>query len=243
MVNETSPDLKNESIRVSASHRRRVAFYGGSFDPVHNGHVAIAHALIDQFELDEFVFLPAFHAPHKKRKKPTSAYDRFAMLCMVTNREPNIRVSKLEIELPERPYSVETLPRLNALYPDDTIFFVMGADSWMDITTWKEWEKVLGLTDHIVVTRPGYPVTTEHVTDEIRERIVDLSVPRVTTSSSFLGEKQTAGNRHNIYLTDSVNLDISATAIRQKIRDNDTSWQNDVPVEVANYLEKYQIYS
>ena len=237
MVNEIAPTSK---IAV-----RRVAFYGGSFDPVHKGHIAIAHALIGQFELDEFVFLPAFHAPHKKRKKPTSSYDRYAMLCLVTASDPSVSVSKLEIELPERPYSVETLPRLNSLFPNDEIFFVMGADSWMDITSWREWETVLGLTNHIVVTRPGHPISTEHVTDEIRSRIVDLMAEkRPIGSASSHVEQRTANNQHRtIYLTDSVNIDISATEIRRKIRENDTSWRSDVPVEVANYIEKYQIYN
>jgi len=60
---------------------RRIAFYGGTFDPPHRGHLAIAETLLKEFDLDEFIFLPAFHAPHKTRTKPTSAYDRFAMLC------------------------------------------------------------------------------------------------------------------------------------------------------------------
>ncbi|MBP7375183.1 MAG: nicotinate-nucleotide adenylyltransferase [Pyrinomonadaceae bacterium] len=237
MVNENAPTLEIED--------RRVAFYGGSFDPVHNGHVAIAHALITQFNLDEFVFIPAFHAPHKKRKKPTSSYDRYAMLCIVTVNDPNISVSKIEIELPERPYSVETLPRLNSLYPSDEIFFVMGADSWMDITSWREWETVLSLTNQIVVTRPGHPISTDHVTDEIRSRIVDLRSEGPPLRSVFSHiEQRTTNNQHRtIYLTDSVNLDISATEIRQKIRDLDGSWRSDVPVEVANYIEKYQIYN
>lgn len=221
---------------------KRIAYYGGSFDPVHNGHLAIAHALLEQFELDEFVFLPAFHAPHKKRKRPTSAYDRYAMLCLITENEPNISVSKIEIEQPERPYSVETLPRLNALYPDDTIFFVMGADSWMDITTWRDWETVLSLTNHVVVTRPGYSVTTEHVTNEIRSRIVDLRVD-AKAEPRPAGRPPSHKEQRNIYMTDAVNLDVSATKIRQKIRENDSTWRNEVPVEVANYIEKYQIYS
>ncbi len=79
---------------------KRIAFYGGSFDPAHNGHLAISRAIVEQFELDEFVFIPAFHAPHKVRLKPTSAYDRYAMLCIATENSPNISVSKIEIEVP-----------------------------------------------------------------------------------------------------------------------------------------------
>ena len=214
--------------------RRRIAFYGGSFDPVHNGHVAVAHALREQFDLDEFVFIPAFHAPHKRRSKPTSAYDRFAMLCLISQNEPQMRVSRIEIEMPERPFSVETLARLNSELPDDDIFFVIGADSWMEITSWREWEKVLTMANHIVVTRSGFEITSTHVTDEIRSRIVDLR---------HKSGQRAADDAPAIYFTDAVHVDVSATDIRRKIRAGDTSWRADVPIEVAKYIEKYQIYS
>ena len=229
---------------------KRIAFYGGSFDPVHRGHLAIACALLDQFKLDEFVFVPAFHAPHKLRKRPTSAYDRYAMLCLVTQNEPKIRVSKMEIEMPERPYSVETLTRLNGKHPNDEIYFVMGADSWMEITAWHEWEKVLSLSNHIVVTRPGVEIGFSHVTDEIGTRIVDLR--KGEEGMRGRGEEKSEpgavatgfpSNPQSIYITDAVNLDISATEIRCRIRENDPEWHKDVPDEVANYIEKYQIYN
>ena len=215
---------------------KKIAFYGGSFDPPHRGHLAIANALLGRFELDEFVFIPAFHAPHKVRLTPTSAYDRYAMLCLITQNEPKISVSKMEIEMPERPYSVQTLRRLYAERPDDEIFFVMGADSWMDILTWREWEKVLTMTNIIVVTRPDVEIRFGHVTDEIRNRVIDLRT-RPTD------ERSTTNNEASIFVTDAVNLDISATEIRRKMRDKDPSWREDVPAEVANYVEKYQIYS
>ena len=214
---------------------QRIAVYGGSFDPPHKGHVAIANALVEQFGLDEFVFIPAFHAPHKVRLEPTSAYDRYAMLCLITAETPSISVSKMEIEMPERPYSVETLTRLNAERPNDEIFFVMGADSWMDIKTWREWEKVLSLSNHIVVNRPGYEILTTHVTDEIRDRIVDL---RQQGHGKIEND-----TRKRIFITDAVDQDISATDIRNKIRNSDQMWRTDVPAEVATYIEKYQIYS
>jgi nicotinate-nucleotide adenylyltransferase len=214
---------------------RRIAFYGGTFDPVHNGHIEIARAVTRAFRLDEFVFIPAFHAPHKIRQKPTSAYDRYAMLCLATREEKTLSVSKMEIELPEKPYSVETLSRLNIEFPDDELFFVMGADSWMDIKTWKDWERVLTLTNQIVITRPGFEVDTSHVTEAIRMRILDL---RSASADSFEsnGEK-------NIYFTDLVNMNVSATEVRRKIREDDKSWKAQVPPEVAIYIEKYQIYN
>lgn len=213
--------------------RKKIAFYGGSFDPVHRGHIAIADKIVELFDLDQFVFIPAFHAPHKRTKVPTSAYDRYAMLCLETQGRGDISVSRMEFDMPERPFSVETLGRLNNMYPDDQIFFVMGADSWMEITTWREWVKVLSLTDHIVVTRPGYEIGFGHVTDEIRDRIVDLRG----------GVKpETDSDVNHIFITDAVSIDISATEIREKIANNDAAWRDDVPGEVANYIEKYQIY-
>ncbi len=218
---------------------KRIAFYGGSFDPVHRGHLAIAHALLAQFKLDEFVFVPAFHAPHKLRKQPTSAYDRYAMLCLVTQKETKLSVSKMELEMPERPYSVETLTRLNTEHLDDEMFFVMGADSWMEITTWREWEKVLSLTNHIVVTRPGVEISFSHVTDDIKRRIVDRRDPIDAKTQS----SKDAMNDNHIFITNLVNIDVSATDIRRRIRENELSWHKDVPADVANYIEKYQIYN
>ncbi len=223
---------------------KRIAFYGGSFDPLHNGHLTIAHALSEQFELDEFVFIPAFHAPHKKDKKPTSAFHRFAMLVLATNDESKIKVSKMELDVPEKPYSFETLERLKTELPDVQIFFVMGADSWQEITTWREWEKVLTLVNIIIVTRPDYEIGFSHITDEIRERIIDLrgKFPAKAQSRKGNEKSQIPNPKSQIYITDAVQIDVSATEIRQKIRENTDDWHKDVPKEVAKYLEKYQIY-
>lgn len=214
---------------------KRIAFFGGSFDPPHHGHLAIAHALLREFELDEFVYVPAFHAPHKRDKKPTSPFYRYAMLALATNDEPRITVSKIELDVPERPYSVETLGRLKRDLPDERIFFVIGADSWMEIATWREWQTVLTMVDIIVVTRPVYAIGTDHVTDQIRERIVDLR-----------GEDGVGGiiatRSPAIFFTDAVRVDISATEIRQRVREADASWRSDVPHEVAKYIEKYELY-
>jgi nicotinate-nucleotide adenylyltransferase len=214
---------------------KRIAFYGGSFDPVHLGHLAIARELIRHFSLDEFVFIPAFHAPHKLERKPTSAFHRFAMLCVATNDDLNIKVSTIEIELPEKPFTVETLPRLKAAFTNTEIFFVMGADSWQDILTWREWEKVLLMTNHIVVSRPGYEIGFAHVSDVVRDRIVDL---RGNDSAFFLPESR---ERH-IFITDAVNMQISATAIRRQIRESTPGWRDELSDAVAKYIEKYQIY-
>ncbi len=225
-------DISQPNPRVSVSPRLRVAFYGGSFDPIHNGHVQIAQKLTELFELDEFVFIPAFHAPHKKEKKPTSAFHRYAMLSLATQNEAKIKVSKMELDLPEKPYTIETLSKLKAELPAAKIFFVMGADSWADITTWREWEKVLTLVNIIVVTRPPIEIGFSHITPDIQAKIIDLR-------GKINFELET---EDRIYITDAVSLEISATEIRNKIREQSNDWQNDVPNEVAKYIEKYKIY-
>lgn len=216
---------------------RKIAFYGGSFDPPHNGHLQIAHRMSELFGLDEFVFVPAFHAPHKKDKKPTSAFHRFAMLALATKDEPDLIVSKIELDVPERPYSVETLSTLKLELSDDRIFFVMGADSWTDITTWREWERVLTIVDVIVVTRPDYEIGFDHVTDRVRSRVVDL---RGLADIGPALERSERGS--SIFFTDAVRIDVSATEIRAKIRRGETGWIDDVPAEVAKYVEKYELY-
>ena len=228
---------------------KRIAFYGGSFDPVHRGHMAVAEKLAEVFELDEFVFIPAFHAPHKLDRKPTSAFHRYAMLCLATSEKQKVKVSTIELELPEKPFTVETLERLKSQFPEDHIFFVMGADSWQDIQTWREWEKVLLMTNHIIVARPGYEMDFSHVTDEVRKRIVDLreGVSGFKSQGSSRERPETLNlkletNGERIYITDAVSLDISATDIRNRIRDAASDRQKDVPDEVAKYIEKYQIY-
>jgi nicotinate-nucleotide adenylyltransferase len=215
---------------------KRIAFYGGSFDPLHNGHLTIAHALSEVFALDEFVFIPAFHAPHKKDKRPTSAFHRFAMLAIATNDEMQIKVSKMELDVPERPFTVETLTHLKSELTGTAIFFVMGADSWADITTWREWEKVLTLVNIIVVTRPDYEIGFSHVTEEIRDRIIDLRKPENKIQSEIQNPKS------KIYITDAVQIDVSATEIRQKIKERSNDWHEDVPQAVAKYIEKYDLY-
>jgi nicotinate-nucleotide adenylyltransferase len=140
----------------------------------------------------------------------------------------------MEIDEPEQPYSVQTLTRLRSELPGSEIFFIIGADSWIDITTWHRWEEVLALCNHIVVTRPGFPISFDHVTPAIRQRIVDVR-----------GKSEVPGKHDElkIFVTDAANIDVSATRIRQKIREQNGSWKTEVPEEVAKYIEKYQIYS
>lgn len=227
--------MKNRLLvpEMNNSLKSRIAFYGGSFDPVHLGHLTIAEKLVELFNLDEFVFIPAFHAPHKLDKKVSPAFHRYAMLALATNDTAQIKISTIELDAPERPFTIETQTKIKAEIGAETqIFFVIGADSWLEITTWREWENVLTTTNIIVVTRPDYELTFSHVTDEIRSRIVDVR-----------GAKQFEIEENNrIYITDAVNLDISASEIRQNVNRGNDDWKKSVPPEIINYIEKYKLY-
>jgi nicotinate-nucleotide adenylyltransferase len=225
---------------------RRIAFYGGSFDPPHNGHLKIARKLSELFALDEFVFIPAFHAPHKKDKKPSSAFHRFAMLSLMTNDKPEMRISKMELDAPEKPYTHETQTKLKRRLKGEKIFFVIGADSWQEINTWREWERVLTLTNIIVVTRPGSEIGFSHVTEKIRKRIIDFREKVSNSKFQVPIQKPETQNLKpetlRIYITDAVNLDVSSTKIRRKIYARENDWDKLVPRAVAKYIEKYELY-
>jgi nicotinate-nucleotide adenylyltransferase len=222
--------------------RRRIALYGGTFDPVHAGHLAVARGLLLLFALDEVLFIPAYVAPHKRDRRVSPALDRHAMLALATQGEEHFRVSTVELAAPERPYTVNTLSSFcERLGGSARLFFVMGADSWEEITTWREWERVLTLTDHLVVTRPGYELSTGHVTPEIRERVVDVRGQTREQVARALEETEGRGTR--IYLTDAAGVDAAATDIRGAVARG--AWDELgalVAPPVAEYIRKYGLY-
>lgn len=213
---------------------RRVAIYGGTFDPVHNGHVEVARRVLQLFELDEVIFVPACVPPHKRNANITSAFHRFAMLALATEQDQKLLVSTIELEAPELPYAVETVERMKN--DSERLFFMIGADSWAEISTWHEWQKLLAMCDLIVASRPGYPINLSlpaeaEVTDlrdldakAVRERLVTVDRPRV-------------------FLTNAAMVDVSATQSRAAAKSNEPgALRAMVPPAVATYIEKYDLY-
>lgn len=222
------------------ARRRRVALYGGTFDPVHAGHTGVARGLLKLFALDEVLFIPAYVAPHKRERRVSPAHDRYAMLALATQGEARFRVSAVELSAPERPYTVETLSSFRERAGESVrLFFVMGADSWEEITTWREWERVLTLTDTIVVTRPGYELPTAHVTGEIRSRVIDVrSRTREEVESEL--EKSEASR---VFLSDASNVEASATEVRAAVERGESNKLDAlVAPAVADYIKKYGLY-
>jgi nicotinate-nucleotide adenylyltransferase len=202
--------------------------------------MAVAHGLSKIFALDEVLFIPAYVAPHKRKESVSPALHRYAMLALATQNEERFRVSTIELDAPEKPYTFETLQRMQEEWGHEAqLFFVMGADSWTEITTWREWERVLALSNHIVVSRPGYELSREHVTPAVREKIVDLS----GMSTERAANEIESGEGLKIYVTDTVNIDVSATAIRRAAREGrEADWLDLVSLPVAEYIRKYGLY-
>src|SRR4030095_4051367 len=136
----------------------RIAIYGGTFDPVHYGHLTVAKKSIELFDITRLLFVSARHAPHKLEREVTSSLHRHAMLVLATQDEPQMFVSTFELEDPSRRYTIDTLEHFKHQFSDAELFFLMGADSWSEIETWREWNRLTEMANLIVVTRPGYTV-------------------------------------------------------------------------------------
>ena len=195
---------------------KRIALYGGTFDPVHVGHLEIARRVAELFEIDRVIFIPAQMAPHKVGRPVTEPIHRYAMLALATQDDPRLVVSTFELDDPDRRYTVDTVAHFQRELDESIeLFFIMGADSWSEITTWREWERLLAITNHIVVTRPGYEPSTAHV----------------------------GAHADRVFFTDVVMNDVSATNIRRLASEGRyEELVNLLPGPVLEYVKKYGIY-
>jgi nicotinate-nucleotide adenylyltransferase len=213
---------------------RRVAIYGGTFDPVHIGHVEVARGVLQLFELDEVLFVPACVPPHKSGI--SSAFHRFAMLALATAHHARLRLSTIELDEPNRPYAVDTVERLQTEIGSSRLFFMIGADSWSEITTWHEWQRLLKMCDLIVVTRPGYELSGN--VPEVANVVDGRGMSRQEISELLSSD---GGPR--VFLTDVAMVDVSATKIRAAARSVEMEKLREmVPAPVASYIEKYKLY-
>ncbi len=214
----------------------RAAIYGGTFDPVHKGHLEVARRVLELFELEEVLFVPACVPPHKSAI--SSVFHRFAMLALATEQDARLRISTVELDKPERPYAVDTVERMQiAMGAHRHLFFMIGADSWSEITTWHEWQRLLRMCDVIVVTRPGYELSGKIPPGAAQ--VVDV---RGMTQPE-ISEVLTCDSGPRTFFTDAAMMDISATAIRASARAGEGAQLGEmVPSAVANYIEKYELY-
>ncbi|HKG47822.1 MAG TPA: nicotinate-nucleotide adenylyltransferase [Pyrinomonadaceae bacterium] len=213
---------------------KRIALYGGTFDPVHTGHLEIARRVSPLFEIEKVIFIPAQLAPHKIGRPVTHPIHRYAMLALATQNDPQLSISTYELDAPDRRYTVDTVEHFQQALADSTeLFFIMGADSWSEITTWREWERLLTMINHIVVDRPGYEPAASDV-GAVSERVVDLRGGQSPPQ---------AGRATKIFFTDVVTEDVSATNIRRVASEGRINELTGLlPGPVLEYITKYGIY-
>jgi nicotinate-nucleotide adenylyltransferase len=194
---------------------RRVGVMGGTFDPIHHGHLVAAEEARWQFGLDRVVFVPTGQ-PWQKAAGVSDAEDRYLMTVIATASNPAFSVSRLEIDSPGPTYTVDTLRRLRAeLDPDVRLFFVTGADAVLQILTWKDPDEVLALAELIAATRPGHDLA------DLAEKV-----------------PAAAGRVHPMRIPA---LAISSTEIRARVAAG-APIQYLVPEGVARYIEKRGLY-
>src|SRR5437588_4970018 len=148
--------------RTAAKHHpRRIALFGGSFDPIHSGHLVVARAADRRFNFDEIHFIPASRPPHKLKQHLAPFPHRYAMVALASTEHPHFVPSLAEagedFSGAQLHYSVDTVRYFRHAYhgAGDRIFFIIGADAFLDIPMWKEYESLLGLCDFIIANRPG----------------------------------------------------------------------------------------
>lgn len=175
----------------------RLGIMGGTFDPIHNGHLVTAEQACDELNLDLILFIPAGSPAFKQNRHVSSAEDRFAMTLLATAANPKFMASRLEIERAGITYTADTLQALRAYYSENVeLFFITGADALLEIVTWKDAEKLATMATFVGATRPGYDLQKIQATiqkSQIPFSIRALEVPALAISSSELRARQGAG--------------------------------------------------
>jgi len=182
----------------------RLGIMGGTFDPIHYGHLVTAEEALVQFNLDRVLFMPTGNPALKRDRAVTPAEDRYLMVVVATASNPDFDVSRLEVDRPGPTYTVDTLQALRAEYgPSTELFFITGADAVWEIVGWKDAEQVASLATFIAATRPGYDLDaarTAHEGEATGFRIEYIEVPALAISSTDL-RSRLAERRTIRYLT------------------------------------------
>ncbi len=173
----------------------RIGLFGGSFDPVHMGHLLAASESADRLQLDEVQFVTAARPPHKRPVAPPEA--RHEMVVLATIRDPRFRASRLELDHPGPSFTVDTLRRAARTWPGAKLFFITGADAYRDLASWREPEALPLLAQMVAVSRPGYDLS--QIDPFFRERVLAIEIPGYDISSTEI-RRRTAEGRSVRYL-------------------------------------------
>jgi len=208
-------------VKLKNKQLNRIAIMGGTFDPIHYGHLVTAEAVRTRYNFDRVIFIPSGIPPHKTGVKVTSSEHRYTMVQLATASNPYFQVSRMEIDRHGSTYTIDTVKELRSVLGSSLdIYFITGADAVLEILTWKNASELLSMCNFIAVTRPGYDRSV--LEDKVREL-------------------KEAFNSH-IMITDVPAFNISSTEIREKAASK-VSIKYLVPESVEQYIKKYNLYN
>lgn len=211
----------------------RLGILGGTLDPVHIGHIETALAAREALALDRLLLLPSRVPPHKPQQPSASPFHRFAMAALAVNGMDGFEVSDIELQLPGPSYTAETLDRFgrSGLRPSQ-LFFIIGADAFAEIASWRRYPEVLDLANFVVVSRPGFD----------GERIA-VRVPALASRIAAAGDSRTIGaGRTQIFLLPAQTPDISSTDIRRRLQAGEPV-AGLVPDLVERHIRQHGLYT
>jgi nicotinate-nucleotide adenylyltransferase len=204
--------------------KMKIGIMGGTFNPIHNGHLVAAAEALNQFDLEKVIFIPSGNPPHKNYHEEEIAEHRYLMTVIATSSNSSFFVSRIEIDRKGKSYTIDTLKELKKIYGKDTeFFFITGADAILEILTWKKTEEIIDLCYMIAATRPGYNLLK---LEELKNNLA----------------QRTKNNLDNKILVMEVPaLAISSTDIRERVKSGRTI-DYLVPEGVSNYILKHGLY-
>jgi len=208
---------------------KRIGILGGTFDPVHFGHLQLAEAALNECSLEKIVFIPAAHPPHKKHSNISSFHHRLAMLEIVCSPQKKFSFNHIEQDLPKPSYTIDTLKVLKKQNPDAQLFFIIGGDSLLDFPEWKSYHDIFKFAHVVIANRKGLQKTL--LTDFLRD----------------LGFTQ-AGNKwkgicdmKDILFLQAVPDPYSSSIIREMVIKNEIPRQY-LPEKVIKYIQDHNLY-
>ena len=209
----------------------RLGVLGGTFDPIHVGHLDAAGAARSAMALTDVLFVPSYDPPHRSVDPQATGFHRFAMLALATTSCPSYRLSDMELVRGGHSYTSDTLRTLHTDgWQPWQIFFIIGTDAFAEIAAWHEFPSVLDLAHFVVVARPGTPF------DHAMTRAPELET-RMRAASTYAGEASSTG----LFVIEADTRDVSSTLIRQRLRARQPI-DDLVPSAVARYIATHHLY-
>lgn len=217
---------------------QRLGILGGTFNPIHFGHLAAAEEVRDRLKLERVIFIPSFLPPHKSEEGMPSALQRQEMVMLAVRGNPHFTVSDMEIRRGGLSYTIDTIEALRQAHPGSELFFITGLDSFLEIGTWKEWERLLPLCSFVVLSREGSLFRSIAKLGFLNadERLLEALDRRERAELTIV-----SGNIR-VHLERVPLYDISSTDIRTRVREG-RSVKYHLPEAVEHYIIENTLYA